>query len=675
MRLTSMPWAKRHLRYLKDLLEEILITTKTKRGAGYAATNLSIGDFFIQAVGAVALFAVTAWVLTGLSTRTETSDKLTYLLSGVGALAFGLYFLKKKPPAGVQTTLSFVAIASVLTGIGIVEHKAMSKEHPMGFGWGVLVVTLCLLPLVHYLLRKEKLSLWIKILTWVPALFALTCDVLAFWQTRTTLIESGHSEYVLNEIWSPAAGYNSYQTFVPQYTFLLGWLVKPILVSMGAISGTNFLVLLLTVFGFACIGLMTWLSRRAWPELPWPLLLLAILSFCTPTPGWNRISFIGPASTLLSGPALRIFGGMIVGAITISVAIKILKGKAPKWQLLMPGLASAFVVWNNLDFGLAATVASFLVFAAAGAVSENGKLAFIWHAAGQLIGHVAIYAYLASQGAVPDWSLFGWFARQFGGGFGSVLIEMPGPVNLDFPLMMGTAATGFYFLLKLANKSEDPVKNSRNNISTLTAFYFGAFCTFALPYYVNRSYHSGQMSILYIPLSVALIAVIGLLKRNSTAALGKQMVGYFPTLILAFMMATVLLIPNPNMELSRIQGGNPNGTFPRPPLVAAIDQIPAAQKYAAANNLTIGFYGEGGNYVHALNGIASANIFNSPLDMFQSNASVALSCKHLLDSNLQLLVMTESARQSFAWQDGSLCEGSFVQQDVPGVGILGVRKK
>lgn len=642
---------------------------------GYSQKNFPIADFFIQAIGSVAFFSVTAWILTGFPARTETSDKLTYLFSGIGALLFGIYFLKKKPSSGVQSILSFLAVGSILTGIGVVEHKAMSKEHPMGFGWGVLVITLFLFPLLQSLLKKQKLDLWVKILAWIPALFALFCDVLAFWQTRTTLIESGHSEYILNEIWSPAAGYNSYQTFVPQYTFLLGWLVKPILVSMGAISGTNFLVLLLTVFGFACIGLMVWLSRRAWPELPWPFLLLAVLAFCTPTPGWNRISFIGPASTLLSGPALRVFGGMIVGAITISVALKLLRGKVPLWQLLMPGVASAFAVWNNLDFGLAATVASFLVFTAAGAVSVKQKLAFIWHIAGQIIGHLVICIYLASQGAVPNWSLFGWFVRQFGGGFGSVLIEMPGPVNLDFPLMMGAAATGFYFLLKHTNNSEDLVKNSRNNISSLTAFYFGAFCTFALPYYVNRSYHSGQMSILYIPLSVALIAVVGLIKRNSPPGIERKMIGYFPTLILAFMMATVLLIPNPSFEIKRIQGGNPNGTFPRPPLVAAIDMIPAAQAYATSKNLSIGFYGEGGNYVHALTGMASANIFNSPLDMFQSNASVNLACKHLLDSKLQLFVVTESARQSFAWKDGSLCDGAFVQEDVPSVGILGVRKK
>ena len=200
-------------------MEEILITTNKKKGtgysatknkkdAGYAAISPSVPDFFIQAIGSVAFFSVTTWILTGISTRTETSDKLTYLFSGIGALLFGMYFLKNKPPSGVQTFLSFFAIGSILTGIAIVEHKAMSKEHPMGFGWGVLVITLCLLPLIHSALQREKLNIWIKLLAWIPALFALFCDVLAFWQTRTTLIESGHSEYVLNEIWSPAAGYN-----------------------------------------------------------------------------------------------------------------------------------------------------------------------------------------------------------------------------------------------------------------------------------------------------------------------------------------------------------------------------------------------------------------------------------------------------------------------------------
>jgi hypothetical protein len=363
-------------------------------------------------------------------------------------MAFGLYFLKNRPPAGVQTALSFVAIATVLTGIGIVEHKDMSKEHPMGFGWAVLALTFFLLPVVHYLLSKQKLSLWIKIATWLPAIFVLYCVVLAFWQTRTTLIESGHSEYVLNEILGPAAGYNTYQDFVPQYSFLLGWLIKPILVSMGAASGTAFLVNLLTVLGYFSLLIMVFFAKSAWPKLPWPILLLAVIPFCSPTPSWNRVSFIGPASTLLSGPAIRIFGGMLVGLATVLVARKILFKQTNKVLIVFVGALCSIITWNNLDFGLAATVASTLVISASGFVSHyKNKLAIIFHLTGQILGHMLVLIFLKSQGGLPNWDLFGWFARQFGGGFGSVTIEMPGAVNLDFPLIMGTAAVGIYFIL------------------------------------------------------------------------------------------------------------------------------------------------------------------------------------------------------------------------------------
>jgi len=660
-------------------LEEILITAKKRQKAkvisGSSSSLLSVIDFFVQAIGAISLFSVSAWMLTGSPARSETSDKLTYIAAGTGVLLFGLVALKRSIPISIQKFLTYAAYVSILVGIAIVEHKAMSQEHPMGFGWGVFVLTLVLLPLVYYVVSNQKLNRIVVVLLWVPAIFVVFCDVLAFWQTRTTLIESAHSEYVINEILSPAAGYNSYQSFVPQYTFLLGWLVKPILTSMSVVSGVSFLVLLLTAFGFACLGLMVWVSRKSWPELPLPILLWAVLAFCTPTPGWNRLTFIGPASTLLSGPALRVFGGMIVGVISVTIGMKLLKNTARKWQILLPGIASAFVVWNNLDFGLAATVASFIVIATAGALSVKSKIAFLWHILGQFIGHTFIYIYLSTQGGVPNWSLFGWFARQFGGGFGSVTIEMPGPVNLDFPLIMGTAATGFYFLLKYFNSSQDAIKNDRNSYSAITAFYFGAFCTFALPYYVNRSYHSGQMSILYIPLSVALIAAIGLVRRNLPAMNKISLNTQFSTLILSFMLASVLLIPNPNMEIDRITGGNPNGTIPRPPVVDAINTIPAARELAAKQNLKLAYFGEEGNYVRLLTGIDSVNIFNSPLDMFQSDASVKLSCSHLLDSKVQLLVLTESARQSFAWNDGSLCDGHFAQENIAGVGIVGVRKK
>jgi hypothetical protein len=177
-------------------LEEILITAKKRQKAKVISRSspslLSVVDFFVQAIGAVSLFSATAWILTGLPTRSETSDKLTYISAGVGVLLFGLIALKKSIPIGIQKILTYAAYISILVGIVIVEHKAMSQEHPMGFGWGVFVLTLVLLPLVYYVVSNQKLNRIVVVLLWVPAIFVVFCDVLCCFPVKKSICFSGH---------------------------------------------------------------------------------------------------------------------------------------------------------------------------------------------------------------------------------------------------------------------------------------------------------------------------------------------------------------------------------------------------------------------------------------------------------------------------------------------------
>lgn len=636
--------------------------------------GLTPGDFFVSAFGIIGSFLLFGWLVSGIGIRSETSDKVTYLFGCLAALVFGIYSLRKKVTPATVGLLAAAAWLLALTGIAVVEHRDMSKEHPMGFGLGVLVFTIAFFFFLNWYFKGENIRKRINYFLWIPAIFVIVSVALAYWQTSTTLLESGHSEYVINEIWGPAAGYNTYQEFIPQYVYLIGWLVKPILINLGADAGTAFLVLLLTGFGYLSVLLMIWLSRRAWPSLGLPLLILAVLPFSTPTPGWNRISFIGPASTLLSGPALRVLGGVLVGLAMVVVLSKLpFKAINNSWLLSIPGFVSAVVFWNNLDFGLAAIAASIVSVVAYSFSSKSSALkslsAFVL---GHLVGHSIVLAFLSANQGIPNWSYFGWFARQFGGGFGGVTIEMPGPVLVSVPLMMTTAALGVYVILKW-NNFEETNQTKENYRAAVTSAYFGSFCTFALPYYVNRSYHAGQMSILYITLAIASISSLSLIHRMAKKSNRNNLATYFPKLILAFMMATIFLIPNPSIEWNRITGGNINGTFPRPPLVMAINQIPSVKTYAESQEKTVGFFGEGGNYVNALTGIPSANIFNSPLDMFQSDAAVQLSCKILRERSFDYLVLTESAQYAFAWNDKSLCEGLYFIEDVTGVGKLGVK--
>jgi hypothetical protein len=151
-------------------------------------------DFFVSVVGFIAISSACSWIIFGLSGRNESSDKLTFAFAGLAALVFGIFALRRDVHPSAIDLLSAAGLISILVGIGIVENKAMSKEHPMGFGIWVLVLTLLLIPISSWIIRSKQSKPITKYVAWVPALFVIFCVSIAFWQTRVTLLESGHSE-------------------------------------------------------------------------------------------------------------------------------------------------------------------------------------------------------------------------------------------------------------------------------------------------------------------------------------------------------------------------------------------------------------------------------------------------------------------------------------------------
>jgi MFS family permease len=200
---------------------------------------LNPGDFFVSSFGFIGSFLLFGWIISGIGSRTETSDKITYLFGCLAALVFGIYSLRKRLIPSTVGLFAASAWLLTITGIAVIEHREMSKEHPMGFGLGVLVFTIAFFLFLNWYFKGENSKKRVNYFLWIPAIFVIVSVALAYWQTSTTLLESSHSEYVINEIWGPAAGYNTYQEFIPQYVYLIGWLVKPILFNLGAEAGTD----------------------------------------------------------------------------------------------------------------------------------------------------------------------------------------------------------------------------------------------------------------------------------------------------------------------------------------------------------------------------------------------------------------------------------------------------
>jgi hypothetical protein len=335
------------------------------------------------------------------------------------------------------------------------------------------------------------------------------------------------------------------------------------------------------------------------------------------------------------------------------------------------------VAWNNFDFGIASLVAALIVlFVFTKKFGKSSSTFFINYLLSIPTVSIFLLALLASIGGFPNLDKLAWFSRQFGGGFGSVTISVPGPVLMNFPIIFGVATFGTFALATLLAKHSNDAVGSRNIKPAILASFFGIWSILCLPYYLNRSYQAGQMSIEYLGLAVAFVATFSLVyeawKENwRRDFIPKQLV----SVMMSFAIATVVVLPNITMEIDRLKGGNPNGTIPRPWLVETLKQLPAAKAYASDNELTLGFYGENGNYVEKKYGVPSINLFNNPLDMFQSQAAVLEACQHYASTLPNVLLLTETAKASFAWNDGSLCDGLYVMLENPQGLLLAKRQK
>jgi hypothetical protein len=207
-------------------------------------------------------------------------------------------------------------------------------------------------------------------------------------------------------------------------------------------------------------------------------------------------------------------------------------------------------------------------------------------------------------------------------------------------------------------------------ISVVT-FYFAAWTFFSTPYYLNRSYHSGQMSTLYLSLSVAIVGLFAMLANQHKFSL-KNKNFIIPAIIVSISVAAIWISPNPSIELKRIQGGNPDGNLPRAGIQHVIDSAESLKSELRTLG-TFGYFGEEGNIVQLATGIESANIFNNPLDIFQNKASIELGCKILVEKRFDYLIITPTALQAFAWPDKSLCDGFYTNSFK--VGDIDIAKK
>ena len=618
------------------------------------------------------------------SAQSEGPDKAIFLLSISIAAVFILMGLTKGHFNSGKYVYAVGAIFVTAIGIvGIEEHDpingvVLSDRLWLGFGPFVLLLMALIFGFVFKFLEWKSLSKTWKV---VLALLFSTNAALAipsFWQSARTVIDADHSEYVVNEIIAPLNGYWPYSDFIPQYQTFYGFFLKPFVGSMNASQISDVIYLGLTFITYLTIVLGVFI---AWQALNRSSLILAVglvVPFTALTQFPTREGYMGSIASLLSGLSIRVFPGLLLLMLAIYV-LNSQKGQISNKRygaLAIVGVFAGLVAWQSQDFGLAAAITTILVvaFASTPKLIDVKSVAAVFSG---LIPGFLIYPIAGSVSGHPiNFDYFLFFARQFGSGFGAERMRTPGPVLVILPLIVLLVVA---HAVTLHKSKLAPEKNAELYNSSLIGLAFSIWSFAGFTYYLNRSYASGQMQILFLTITISLTALVGVVIKALDGELPKGFLlsktnrssknfAWMLTLAIVFSIpfSTLVLTPNPTVEFARIDEGSSTPRWPKATILASVEDAKVASKFAQENGLKIGFFGASAAYVEKETGVQSLSILNSPFDLAMSQQTIKVSCDYLAKINPDVIVASDEGAALFQFEGKTLCN-TYVQRDIPGV--------
>ena len=621
--------------------------------------------------------------------QSEGPDKAIYLLA---IMIAGIFLLLGFSRAS-QSTGKYLhgSLAFIITAIGIggveqhepINGVVLSNRLWLGFGPYVLILALLITPFVFKIIEWRTLNVAWKALLLTLFLTNTVLVVPSFWQSAGTVIDADHSEYVINELLAPLVGHWPYSDFIPQYQSFYGFLLKPFVGGMNAAQISNFALIGLTLLSFITIIIGVFIAWHAIDRKSIFLAIGLVVPFTALTQFPTREGYLGSIAALLSGLSIRIFPGLLLIGLLILLLRKTSTSTTTKRAIafLIFGFIAGVTTWQSQDFGIAAVVTAYIVIAIAG----SSQFLDIKTTVFALIGYVpgfAIYPIIAAAaGKSVDFKFFLFFARQFGSGFGAERIRTLGPVLYILPLLVLLVVVHGIYIFKSKKSTSETGDYSLN---ALIGFAFGLWSLFGFTYYLNRSYASGQMQVLFLPLTISLAAFIGILIKDpvKTLVFGNLQKGFLFSprsmkeknfawvlpllLIISIPFASLLLTPNPSIEMKRIDEAKTTPRWPKPTIIASVVDAKAAAEYAKSNGQSIGFFGASSYYVEKESGVQSLSILNSPFDLFMSKQTAQVSCDYIFKINPDVVVVSDEGVNLFQFEGKTLCN-VYIQQDVPGV--------
>jgi hypothetical protein len=625
--------------------------------------------------------------------KSENWDKTIFLLSILIGLISYLRIFIFKTQTFIFDSFSFIfAITGVLLGVGGIEKHdpingvVLSNRLWLGFGPYSLIILLVMSFMVWQIWGWNQLPKLTRMASSSIALLIVVFSGISFWQDAKSLIDPDHSEYVLNEVMAIKAGNWPYESFIPQYQTAYSFLIAPFNQLSVAPTVQSVLVLMFLVSMIAIIvGVL--LVKISLPTKSFTPAILIVVPLTALTQFPNREGLMGSIASLLSGLPIRIFPGVAFLALAYwAITLNPLRHKLRNSLFVVTGLIAGWVIWNSQDFGIAACVSIIALIVILPKNSGFNKLkTFGMLLIGFIPGFFTINILYKLFGHEVNYDYFAFFARQFGSGFGAENMRTPGPLLVILPLLISLIASHFKVLQYSFNNSN--VINEKLYANSVLGLLFAFWSIIGFSYYLNRSYASGQMQILFLPTSISLGALIGsiLLMRSTELRtideihgknLLKKSSRHFITLtlVVTLPLSAVILSPNPRIEINRIVESEGAPRQLKPSIVNSITDSKSGLEFVRLNGGTVAFFGASSNYVSAETGIKSASIFNSPYDMAMSNETIRVACGYIEKIKSDYLVLSDEGAALFQFKDKTLCETyEFVENPTIRVGRFAKR--
>ena len=613
------------------------------------------------------------------NSSSESWDKTLILVSIFTSLLFATFFFLDIETTKNHLILSSLSLILLSFGIYGIEHHDkinnvdINKIFWFGFGPQIFLLTVLVIPIIFEIYNWNSLSTIKKRTLQVLAFIVSVTVIFALWQGGSSLIEPDSPEYVVNELLAIPSGNIPYVDFIPQYGILFTIVLSPFSKLFNPEELVTLGLYLMNIATIIALILGVWILYKAINKKSISLAILLVIPFTSLTQFPGRESLSGSIYSSLTQIPVRIFPGMLIGLFFINYAT----GKMGSKHIRLIFILAGFNLWLNTDFGLA-----ILVSLLALNLLINGLKELFINLIYLTIGFSIYPLIIISSGSNFQLAAFATFIRQFGAGFGAEPIQTPGPVLVILPLIIALffASTTPLILERFKKYVIEPEYRR----AVLTSSFFSCWSLIGFTYYLNRSYASGQMQILFLPLSVASASYFYYLfpKVESLpwrfkdffkkslwvkSSIKHQLPNLSLAILMALPLATIIAFPNPQLEINRLTNAPSENKWPLSRNQKAFSDIENQLSLINSNDKgDVMYFGSSGNYVDLKYNIKNATIFNSPYDLLMSPKMVDIQCNNLVRLKPKYLLVNDSGLAiAQAFPNSILCGTYIISQQYP----------